>query len=300
VTKNQVEYTTNKMGRNLFDITYDVSKETHLSKWEQWILLTSDRHWDNPSSNWEMQIKHMKQAQERNAGIIDCGDLFCAMQGKYDPRSNKSSVREQHQVGDYLDSIITTAADFFEPYADRMIFVAMGNHEESIRNRHETNLIERFCDILKYRTGHKIHNGGYSGFFRIRLRQEGRTISRIITTHYSHGHGGGGPVTKGVIQTNRKAVYLPDADMVISGHVHERWQLELMRLRVGRSAIYHDSQLHVLLPTYKEEFKDGFSGWHAQRGAPPKPIGAAWMRLYYDGQRDLYKRGLRFEILRAD
>ena len=43
--------------------------------WEQWILLTSDRHWDNPKSDRRLQTKHLQLAKERNALIIDNGDL---------------------------------------------------------------------------------------------------------------------------------------------------------------------------------------------------------------------------------
>ena len=297
-----VGYTVQKHGKNLFDVTYDVGHRK-LKDWEEWVLLSSDRHWDNPMSNWDLQTKHLEEALERGAGIIDAGDLFCAMQGKYDPRSSKSSVREIHQVPDYLDSLITTSTTFFEPYAQNFIVQACGNHESSIRKRHETDLIERFCATMKYKTGYKVHNGGYSGFVRFRLRAKGKTMGRLLTLHYSHGYGGGGPVTKGVIQSNRKAVYLPDADIVISGHVHESWQIELMRVRCGKRKIYHDSQLHVCLPTYKEEYKDGFGGWHVERGAPPKPIGACWLRLYYDAARidghNSLPRGLSYQIIKT-
>ena len=293
----ETKYHVKKMGKNLFDLTYDC--ETTLSKWEEWILLTSDRHWDNPKSNWELQKQHMDEAIERGAAIIDCGDFFCAMQGKYDPRSSKADIRPEHQVPEYLDSLVSTSTEFFEPFASNMVMVARGNHESAIKKRHETDLIERFCSTMKYKTGHKIHNGGYSGFIRLRLRQNGRTQGRVLTIHYSHGYGGGGPVTKGVIQTNRKAVYLPDADLVISGHVHEHWQIELMRLRVGRTQIYHDRQLHVCLPTYKEEMGSGFEGWHAEGGRPPKPIGACWMRSFFKGSKNSVERELAFEIIRT-
>lgn len=45
---------------------------------EQWYLLTSDWHWDNPKCNRELLRKHINQAKERNAKILVFGDLFCA------------------------------------------------------------------------------------------------------------------------------------------------------------------------------------------------------------------------------
>lgn len=274
-----------------------------VSQFEQWVLLTSDRHWDNPKSDHALQKKHLDEALERNAIIIDAGDLYCAMQGKYDPRSSKSDLRPEHQVSNYLDALIKTGADFFAPYAKNFAMVAAGNHEASIKKRHETDLTERFCSTMNYISGETVYNGGYSGFVRFKLidiiQGKQKNLGRNVTLHYSHGYGGGGPVTKGVIQTNRKATYLPDADIVISGHVHESWQIELMRVRVGRTKIYHDTQTHICLPTYKEEFGTGFGGWHVERGAPPKPIGAVWLRFYYLNSHDPIKRGMKYEITRA-
>ena len=290
-------YTVTKTGRNLFDVTYSLNGKP--SQWEEWILLSGDRHWDNPKSDWEMQIKHLEEVKKRQAGIVDIGDLLCLMQGRFDRRSSKNDIRDIHQQGDYLDSIIETSTDFFKPYAENMIVVAAGNHEAAIKKHHETDMTQRFCDILKYKSQHKVHNGGHSGFVRFRLQEKGRTMGKILTLHYSHGYGGGGPVTKGIIQTNRKATYLPDADIVVSGHVHESWQIELMRVRVGRRKIYHDTQTHICVPTYKEEFKDGFGGWHVERGAPPKPLGALWMRLTFDKNGDDVKQGLKYELMRA-
>jgi hypothetical protein len=98
-------------------------------------------------------------------------------------------------------------------------------------------------------------------------------------------------VTKGVIKTARKAVYLPDPHIVISGHIHESWKVDLMRLRLGKTGTYHDKQTHLCIPTYKEEL-----------GAPPKPIGAYWLRLFYVNKRDEdlgFNKYIDYEILEA-
>ena len=45
------------------------------------LMLTSDRHHDSTHCNRELEKKHLEEAKKRNAFIIDCGDLFDAMQG---------------------------------------------------------------------------------------------------------------------------------------------------------------------------------------------------------------------------
>ena len=87
-------------------------------------------------------------------------------------------------------------------------------------------------------------------------------------------------MTKGVIQTNRRAVYLPDARVIISGHIHEEWVVTLCRERLSpRGRVYLDEQSHIVTGTYKQEHDPVNSSWHSQMGRPPKPIGATWLEL---------------------
>lgn len=84
---------------NVVHVQCDIKGE----QWEQHFLLRSDAHHDNPKSDRSLELKHLQEAVGYDAGVIDCGDLFCAMQGKYDKRSSKSDIRPEHQAGDYLD-----------------------------------------------------------------------------------------------------------------------------------------------------------------------------------------------------
>ena len=256
--------------------------QTYKSGQEFWYLLTGDRHWDNPDSDWEMQIKHMKQAKERDAMIIDVGDFFCAMQGKYDKRSDKSKLRPEHQRTDYLDALVKTSADFFAPYHEQFAVIGQGNHETAILKNHETNLQERFIERMNTLNvgNHKIHAGGYTGYVKLRYRQDTGGSAKSLLIHYNHGWGGGGPVTKGVIQSQRQAVYNPDPDIIISGHVHEQYIFPIEQVRINDlGKIYQRTQYHVRIPSYKNEYKDGYGGWHIETGKPPKPIGAWWLHV---------------------
>lgn len=271
--------------RNSFEIRIPYTRD---GNWEQWVLATGDRHWDNPHSDQEMQKRHLDEARECNAPVIDIGDWFCAMQGKYDKRSSKHDVRPEHQVDHYLDALVETAVEFFKPYASILTVIGSGNHEQSIKLRHETDLLERFTSRLRNETGEAVYHGGYGGFVRFRFHNKGQAI-RTINLHYSHGYGGGGPVTKSLIQNNRRTVYLPDAHIVLNGHIHSNTQDEYRRIRLrSNGAIEQDSQLHISVPTYKDDFRKGDSGWHVRRGGPPKPIGAMWIRFFRQGDQILF------------
>jgi hypothetical protein len=103
-----------------------------------------------------------------------------------------------------------------------------------------------------------------------------------------HGAGGEAPVTRGVIQTNRQQVYLPDADVVWNGHNHNSYVLPIARLRCSqRGKIYKDICWHVRTPGYKDDFGAGLSGWEVERGGVPKPHGACWIRLGIQVEKDI-------------
>lgn len=244
-------------------------------------LLQSDVHWDNPKCDRELFKKHLDEAREKDAPILDNGDFFCAMGGKWDPRSNKSDLRPEHQRADYLDGLIDTATDFFRPYRDLLTIRGQGNHETAILKRHETNLTERLVERLRHSGAPHVKLGGFSGYVVFEVTSGGRR--KPIKLHYHHGYGGGGPVTRGVIQTNRMAVYLADAHLVWTGHTHDQWKVMIDRVRLNQDCtqVVHEPQLHFRTPSYKDEYADGFNGWHVERGGPPKPTGAAWLRIRF-------------------
>lgn len=240
------------------------------------LLMSADHHWDNPKTNLPLLRKHHNVANNNGAAIICVGDLFCIMQGKGDPRGSKSDVRPEHASGKYFDKIVSTGVEWYRPYKENYLMVSPGNHESSVRRRHETDLLERFANRLgiPYMT--------YSGYIILNFKIK-KKVCKKITIKYTHGYGGGGPVTKNTIQTNRQAVYVNDADIVFQGHVHQRWALEIMQERVnnvGRS--YLKSQWHVQTSTYKEEYEP-HSGYHIEKGREPKPLGSWWLNVsHYD------------------
>lgn len=280
-----------KNAPNVLTVRFDVREG-----WEHWFLLSSDRHHDSHACNRELEIEHLELVKQRNGHVLDFGDLFDCMQGKYDPRRSYPEMRPEYLkimidegIG-YLDAIVRDAAEFYRPYASRFLLVAQGNHESAIKNHNDTDLIERFVHDLN-KDGGQVHKGAYGGWVRL-MFTIGKTQTESINLKYFHGSGGGGPVTKGTIQSNRQAVFLPDAQIVVNGHIHESWVLALKRERISeRGVISQDTQYHVRTATYKDDYLDGSGNWHVERGAPPKPMGAVWMRLFHD------RKHVRMELI---
>lgn len=249
--------------------------------WNQKILLTGDRHHDNKHTDQRLEKEHLEKARDLNAPILDVGDLFCAMQGRYDKRSSQADLRPEHRGDNYFDLLLDEAAEFYRPYADLFAVIAKGNHDKSILKHHQISLIHNLANRLN------TFAGGYAGWLLLRFHIHG-TKQQTLKIKYHHGYGGGGPVTKGVIQTNRRAVYLPDAHIVATGHIHEAWVVPIKRERINEAgSVSLDTQWHVSVPTYKEEYLGAGEGFHIELGRPPKPVGCVWLDLSYQNGRVL-------------
>jgi len=253
--------------------------------WEQWFLLHSDVHYDNKKCDRNLLKKHHQEAKEKGAGIIDFGDFFDVMGGKYDPRSGKQDIRPEYNKGSYFDAVVEDAADYLSNYKDNIVLIAEGNHEISIQNRQEINLTKRLIE----KVNPNIIHGKYTGWIRFNFTI-GNTQRSSKTLYYTHGSGGNAPVTRGVIQSARRQDFI-DADILVSGHIHTEYQLSRPKVKLndaGNQLIYE--QHHVQLGTYK----DSFSGtWENMKGFPPPSMGGAWIRFY------CYSNEIKYEITRA-
>lgn len=253
--------------------------------WEQRYLLISDVHFDSPHCDRKLLTKHLDQAKDSGAGVMCFGDWFDAMGGRNDKRSSKSTTRDEDNVDNYFDQIVDHSAAYLEPYASSLVMMSDGNHETAILRHQETSLLGRLTRQLGC-----LHMG-YSGF--IRLMFQGATGNRTTRRLYwHHGHGGGGPVNKGVTNTNRRAASV-DADIFVSGHIHEAWAVENVMVKMADSGrIFLSTQHHIQCATYKQEY--GTGGYHIEKGRPPKPLGGWWMVFHYDNSQ-AGNVGVRFE-----
>lgn len=277
--------TVNKVTANVLNIELDVPSAPG---WEQWFLLSSDRHHDSADCDRALELRHLEKARALGARVLDFGDMFDAMQGKYDPRRNYPEMRPEYvkAMADtrkgYFDVIVADAVDFYAPFADLFALVTVGNHETGVSKHSDVNLTDAFVYGLNAAAGSSCAKGAYGGWVVFRVTYSGtRKMTRRLK--YFHGAGGGGQVNKGVQVAPRQAVFVPDAHVVVNGHIHESWILALKRERItDQGRIYQDLQYHVRTPTYKDEYGDGSHGWDVERGQPPKPRGAVWMRLTVD------------------
>lgn len=251
----------------------------------QWMFLSSDWHWDNPKCDRDRLKRDLDWALRLNAPVFCFGDLFCAMQGKYDSRKSKEDLREEHQTAFYLDSLVDTAAKWLHPYRSVLALMSDGNHETAIRNHHETCLLSRLTDRLR-REGSPVVKGGYAGWVLSTIRKGPPAANPSTRSHrlyYFHGAGGGSSVTRGVGEFARLADFI-DADAYVCGHVHQRTHVEASRQRLSARGSVTTRPVHYIrTSTYKDEF--GTDGWHVEKGRGPRPLGGHWILFQWARKR---------------
>lgn len=246
------------------------------------IAMLSDLHWDNPKCDQDLLKKHLDYCKEENIPVMINGDMFCLMQGRGDNRRNKSDIRPEHNNARYLDSVVETAVEWFTPYADILTVIGYGNHETGIIKWQETDILQRFVDLLNLKCHSNVQVGGYGGWIVIKMNNH----SRIATTKikYFHGSGGGGVVTKGALNLTRALELYEGCDVYTMGHIHENAARNDVRDALESNSkkgysINH-KPIHLMITgTYKEEYGDGSKGWHVERGAPIKPIGGRMLTI---------------------
>lgn len=250
--------------------------------WEQSIYVSSDLHIDSINCNRDLLFKQLDEAKAKNSLIFLIGDIFDAMQGRMDKRRSLDELRPEYKREDYYDFVVMDVAKLLSPYAKNIVMISDGNHELSILKYANTNLSDRLVSILNRDYGaHAVH-GGYGGYIRFMIKRGGSSQGSI-KIKYFHGSGGEAPVTRGAIQTNRQAVYIADADIVINGHSHNSYYIPIAKERLGNKGnIYFDIQHYLRTPGYKQDYGDGSAGWEVTRGGVPKPIGCFWINLIYE------------------
>ena len=259
-----------------------------------WLMLRSDAHHDSLYCRRDLEEAHLKKALEKNALILDGGDLFDAMQGRFDPRRTYDDLRPEYKTDRYYNAIVEDAVSFYRPYANRWLLLARGNHETAAMRNAGIDLTSQLAyGMADGSAKDKIHvpagivTGGISGWVIFYASTHGGGGRSSVKLSYHHGFGGNAPVTRGVIQTNRQAVYIPDADIVWNGHNHNEYVLRIKRERIStHGRVDYDLVTFIRTPGYKDEYalSDRMT-WMHEKGTPPTPHGCAWVRLEMAGRR---------------
>lgn len=237
------------------------------------ILALTDLHWDSAHCKLDLLKSHLDEALKYNVPVIIIGDLYDVMQGRYDPRADQNTLRPEHRGNCYFDAIIDTSIEWFRPYAKILALVSPGNHEGAVMKRQQINLIEKFCQGMRM-AGSKVISAPDWGFILIKSRKRNSVDTRRL--FYQHGYGGGGEITRGLIDHSRTRSQW-DADIYVSGHIHRRNIDENIMVRCSsRGNVTQEQQLFIRCGSYKDETHDA---WHISKGRGARPVGGWYINF---------------------
>ena len=274
-------------------ITIDAT-ETHGGD-ELWMLLRSDAHHDSKECDRALEKRHLELAKERGALICDFGDMFDGMQTRTDPRRRTRDLRAEYLNEAYLNAIVNEAAADYGPYAPLWVMLGEGNHEHSIQKYSDYCTTSGLITLLNTeKNGGHILAGGYDGYVRVRftwLKNKTRPRSESFLIYYTHGSGSNARRSKGVLKADLRAATRPDADVIVSAHVHSSWQLPMVKERVSRVGTVREELVwHLQLPSYKKR-----GSWEATKEMAAHPLGAHWLHVRISGGNDGGKKRIHIE-----
>lgn len=255
------------------------------------VLLTSDHHFDSAYCDRKLLKRLLQEAVDCGAPIHFNGDTLDVMQAQGDPRASKRELMSGY-VGNgetdprcYLDRVVDDAAEFYAPFAENILTISEGNHEDSLIKKTESNIIQRLTGILNKQHGGRVNAAPYAGYIKFQF-----TDGSVITSHqkkrqrgsalihYHHGYGGG------MAKIAMRAAMYPDADICLSGHSHEfEVGKEWGQQRVTDSGrVYIKNQTHIILPTLKDESRAGGRGYATVKFHKHRVLGAVWLTFKYN------------------
>ena len=244
------------------------------------IMFIGDTHLDSAYCDRVALKRALDQALEQDAPIVLLGDQFDLMQVKGDRRASKAALLERyHGRDDYLNAVLEDVSEFLAPYAGHIWVMLQGNHDADATKYHEVDLV-RLLALDLNRRGGDISVPGYQSHVALKMRSSTSAGADLIYGFVTHGSGGSSPVTGGIIGSSRRAMWVPHADFVVSGHLHRDWTYGITQLRVSQAGrVYRHKVRHAQTGAWKLESVSAAS-WANQKGMAPASVGPAyWLEV---------------------
>jgi hypothetical protein len=261
------------------------------------LTLLSDLHLGAAHVDYNLIARELKTARDNNDRILVNGDIFDLILTKDLKRFTPDALHPR-LLGrkDIVNEAVGWAVELFAPLATQIDMLGMGNHEDTVLKYANVDplktLVEELQKKVPARLGHVIHYGGYSGFVDYRLKR-GKQAERFVV-YYHHGSGSAAPVTKGMIDFNRKDTWV-SADLIWMGHKHNRWAGAVQRVscpEAGDEPCVRDVR-HVMtgayFQTYRGQSQESVrqhgrrSNYAADMGLAPQGMGGARVLLEVGG-----------------
>ncbi len=194
---------------------------------------------------------------------------------------------------DSLDKLAQTQANYicklFMPIKDRCIGLIEGNHEETIRLKYHTSIVDAMAHSLK------TVNLTDCTWIRLKFARDSNASTRNVIVFAAHGSSAaiklGGKINKITDIGN-----FFEADIYLMGHVHDRSSAYRPRLYIttkGTPRIYDRNKLFILTGTFFKTYQEHTRSYGAKKLYPPTPLGVEKIRIEpfpYSNRLDTYPK----------
>ena len=253
------------------------------------IMYCSDIHADSIACDLDLFQTHLEQANKLKAPVIINGDLFDAMQGRFDPRRDPENLKKDFKVSSYFDALVMWHSQLLKKYTDIPCFIiGEGNHESSVRKINGTSLTERLAYDFSLH-GINAVGVGYWGYVRVTFKYKKGNGAASHLLYFHHGKSSNAVVTKGAIEFQRQSVFIRDAQAVLNGHIHEAMSLahKVERFNQRTMRTYTELVWYLRTPGYVLSPSDTgqTTGWVSERHKDPKPRGCMFGNYYFTSEK---------------
>ena len=248
---------------------------------EVWVLNVSDVHYDSKNCDRKLLKKHFDFIKSVNGKIIINGDWLDVMGMKHDPRSIPNDIRPEYMKpgASYLDLVIEDSFEFLKKYKDNLLLIGYGNHETNIVKRQQIDPLKWLVKLL-HAKGSNVMLGCYTGALILGFNING-TDRRTSKIFYHHGYGGNAKRSKGVLNADLDIGQNPWADIITSGHDHQKWHLPYMVKDLDdKNNKWRKRKVDILKTGSYKKKSEGF-GWEVEKNFNEPTLGGYFIKYKY-------------------
>lgn len=233
-----------------------------------------DLHIGSPQFDKKGFLNYLSDTDDKTY-LIGNGDIFDMILAT-DPRYKKGV--ENGETEAIVDEQIKGGYELLKPYADRIVSIGIGNHEETIVKHNGTNPIRRLCEKLST-PEHTVQYLGMKWMIRLNLAEKGGR-GRSIVVYGHHGYGGGVRTEGGSLTKFSKDLMYEEADIYLFGHVHEKLYKNIPRGYHGGTKYLSKDRLLIIGGCFKKNLTDDdTTTWEESKGFPIRSIGGVQVHI---------------------
>lgn len=230
-------------------------------------------------------------------GMGDFGEFINYRDKRFDP----SELDDELKIKDLAD-LAKCQSDMIArrllPIKDKCLGLLSGNHEETIRLRHDQDIHWNLCNAMyspENKWGMQSANAldlGYSSIIRVRIFRSSKEAGgngggNPLFIYAHHGSGGGRKSGSKINRLEDAALTFPYCHIYVMGHVHDRaaWLKPALHIAERSDTIIQKWRAFGITGTFKKTYQQDAMGYGEKLMLPATALGVITFSVTYEGDR---------------